>query len=244
MRSITAFMAADPLCGPDGGEDGSRLGAGPRRLDHLLTGLGHPPEDQRRQGDDEQDGAHEDEPRLRPSRPLPCASAPTRSLRAPELLDRAGGAGRDGERQSGHDDVARPVTWSHSESPGRTDTATDEPVTSDPGPCRIAWAEAIPAAGPPPKDRATRSPSDAASWATWVACIHRQNCTITRRTSMTTGTTMTASTTDEPSSDRTDPPWPARRLPSLRPMPADAAGVAGAPMAVAGPRPAGRISSG
>src|SRR5665213_1749485 len=100
----------------------------------------------------------------------------------------------------GTTDTACPVTWSHSDSPGSTDTATVEPVTSDPGPRRTAWADADPAAGPPPYERATRSPSDAASWATWVACVHRQNCTMTMSRTISTGTTMTASTTVDPSS--------------------------------------------
>src|SRR5450756_2156123 len=84
----------------------------------------------------------------------------------------------------GTTDRARPVTWSHSDSPGSTDTTTAELVTSDPGPVRTDRAEATPAAGPPPTDRAIWSPSDAAVCATWVACIHRQNCTMTRSTSM------------------------------------------------------------
>jgi len=76
----------------------------------------------------------------------------------------------------------------------------DDVDTSEPGPSTTACATAVPLAVPLPSERALRSPSDAASCTTCAACIHKANWTARSRRSISTGTTMTASTTEEPSS--------------------------------------------
>src|SRR5664280_2868015 len=104
-------------------------------------------------------------------------------------------------------------------------TTTTGAATSEPGPLSTELACTIPAADPPPSERATRSPSDAATWASWAACAQRANWTTANRTTMITGITRTAATVTDPYSRLTRAPVPADRNGWIR-APTDVSGPA------------------